>query len=310
MVLVTLACPKTSCVGGSYNLTCGPRLKLAVERLLVHYGSEVTAMTDESRVEDLEFTDAELTTILENHGIDRRTVLGALGLGSVAVLGSGTASARPNRARGPAQGASIHPYLGYTDLPDDIDPTSFLKEADHVVDAMIHLPPREECGPFHFDPAGLHVQPGDIVCWAANSDFEVTEDGPTGHIAGDHTITAYSPVVSRQRRIPEAATPFSSPMMGIDVSWYYRFEVPGVYDIYCGPHEGLGMVMRVVVGDVTTLDFGPAFDPESPPGPSNPSLFDQIGPLGAASHVLANLDPEEIVEDGPVDWDESLCAPP
>jgi hypothetical protein len=31
--------------------------------------------------------------------------------------------------------------------------------------------------------------------------------------------------------------------------------------------------------------------------------------LGAAGHVLGNLDPETIVEDGHVDWDESFCMP-
>ncbi|MFB6170659.1 MAG: plastocyanin/azurin family copper-binding protein [Haloarculaceae archaeon] len=206
-----------------------------------------------------------------------------------------------------AQGAHIHPYLGYTELPDAIDPTSFPKEADHTVEVMIHLPPAEECGPFHFNPVGLHVEPGDIVRWEGESDYSFPEGGgpPSGHIAGDHTITAYSPVVGRQRRIPETATPFSSPIMGKDVSWYYQFDTPGVYDIYCGPHEGLGMVMRVVVGDVTETEFGPGSNPEAKPGPTNdPTLLDQIKPLGAASGVFANLDPEVIHENGSIDWDE------
>jgi len=269
-------------------------------------------MTDKPDLDDLDLSNAELVEVLKNHGIDRRTLLGALGLGSAAtLLGSEPVLAQGNgNSKGPAQGAHIHPYLGYTELPDSIDPTSFPKEADHTVEVMIHLPPEEECGPFHFNPAGLHVEPGDIVCWEGNSDYEITTEGPTGEIAGDHTITAYSPVVGRQRRIPEHATPFSSPMMGIDVSWYYRFETPGVYDIYCGPHEGLGMVMRVVVGDVTETDFGPGFDPETPPGPSNPPLFDLVGPLGAASHVLENLDPVDIYNQGSIDWDEASLCPP
>lgn len=265
-------------------------------------------MSDESRG-----TDQACRAALENTRIDRRTILGALGLGSAAVLGPGAAAGAPGGAagsRGPAQGARIHPYLGYTELPDEIDPTSFPKAADHVVETMIHLPPAEECGPFHFDPVGLHVEPGDVVRWEGNSHWEIGPDGPTGHIAGDHTITAYAPVVSRQRRIPADATPFSSPMMGIDVSWYYRFETPGVYDIYCGPHEGLGMVMRVVVGDVTDTDFGDGFDPESPPGPTNPPLFDRIEPLGAAAHVLDNLDPEAIHQDGSIAWSDDLCQAP
>lgn len=269
-------------------------------------------MSDDPELDELDLSGAELVELLKNHGIDRRTIVKGLGAGGAATLfGSGSALAGGD-GRGPAQGANIHPYLGYTELPDSIDPTSYPKAPDHTVEVMIHLPPVEECGPFHFEPAGLHVEPGDVVCWEGESDVEIPEMGPpTGEIAGDHTITAYSPVVGRQRRIPEAATPFSSPMMGLDVSWYYRFETPGVYDVYCGPHEGLGMVMRVVVGDVTELNFGPGFDPESSPSGSNPQLFDRIGPLGAASGVLENLNPEEIRDEGSIEWDEaSLCPQP
>lgn len=254
-------------------------------------------------------TDGEdLEEVLANRGIDRRTVLGALGLGSAATLfGSGTALAA-DPGQGASQGASIHPYLGYTQLPDSIDPTSFPTDPDHTVEAMIRLPPEETCGPFHFDPAGLHVEPGDVVRWEGESDYEVGEQGPEGYIAGDHTITAYSPVVGRQRRIPADATPFSSPMIGPDVSWYYRFDTPGVYDIYCGPHEEYGMVMRVVVGEVTDLDVGLGYDPEAPPGQSDPTLLDQVGPLGAAGTVFGNLDPETIYDEGSIDWDDGLCA--
>jgi len=244
-------------------------------------------------------------------GLDRRHLLKIAGIGAAtSVLGTGAVLAKGN-GYGPAQGTSIHPFLGYTELPDSIDPTSFPKKPDHEVLSMIHLPPEETCGPFHFDPVGLHVEPGEVVHWVAETDWSLENGNPTGYIAGDHTITAYSPVVSRQQRIPEGATPFSSPMIGVDVSWYYEFETPGVYDMYCGPHEDLGMVMRIVVGDVTdTSNFGDGYDPNSPPGPDNPPLFDQVKPLGAAPDVLANLDPQTILDDGKIEWDESLCTAP
>lgn len=31
--------------------------------------------------------------------------------------------------------------------------------------------------------------------------------------------------------------------------WLHAFDVPGVYDLSCAPHEAFGMPMPVVVGD-------------------------------------------------------------
>ncbi|MFB6164573.1 MAG: plastocyanin/azurin family copper-binding protein [Haloarculaceae archaeon] len=65
----------------------------------------------------------------------------------------------------------------------------------------------------------------------------------------DHTVTTYHPVHGFQRRIPENAVPFSSPTVAVGGAWLYRFDEPGVYDVYCGPHHAFGMAGRVVVGD-------------------------------------------------------------
>jgi len=40
--------------------------------------------------------------------------------------------------------------------------------------------------------------------------------------------------------------------------WLYRFDHDGVYDLYCGPHHVLGMVMRVVVGNIAEDEY-PAY---------------------------------------------------
>lgn len=227
---------------------------------------------------------------------NRRTVLKTLGATSAVSLASGLAGAtRGNRsqgARGCSQGSCLHPFFGFVELPDAIDPAQQPREPDHTVTLHVEVPPEESCGSFMFDPAGLHVQPGDIVRFDPETDLQ------EGRIAGDHTVTAYHPVVSRQRRIPETATPFSSPMLGARASWLYQFETEGVYDVYCGPHEGIGMVMRIVVGDVTALDFG---------APEQPGA---IPPLGAAGTVLgaAALAPTTIKEKGSVPWSDDLCC--
>lgn len=158
----------------------------------------------------------------------------------------GKGEGRHGRCR---QAHCLHPFLGWTDLPNENRRPP--ETADHEVELHIRFPPAERCGPFHFDPVGLHVQPGDVVHFAPT--FHT--DGTTA-IGGDHTVTSYHPSLQRQRRIPEDASPFSSPIVGPDVSWYYRFDEEGIYDIYCGPHESLGMVMRVVVGEA---GFSPVY---------------------------------------------------
>lgn len=227
---------------------------------------------------------------------NRRTVLKALGATSAVSLSSGVATASGRGGSGQqnhgcSQGTCLHPFLGFVELPDEIDPTGAPTEPDHTVSLHVEVPPEERCGFFMFDPVGLHVDPGDVVRFDPETNLQ------EGRIAGDHTVTAYHPVVSRQQRIPDDATPFSSPILGANASWLYQFDTEGVYDIYCGPHEGLGMVMRIVVGDETTPDVGEPAEPGA------------IPPLGAAGAVLgaAALDPSNIVSEGTVPWSDDLC---
>jgi plastocyanin/uncharacterized membrane protein len=92
----------------------------------------------------------------------------------------------------------------------------------------------------YFDPVGLFVEPGTTVR------FEIA--------GGSHSATAYP------ERIPTAADAFDSGVIS-GGAFEHTFEEPGTYDYYCTPHESMGMVGRVVVGD----PGGPA---ESGPIPS------------------------------------------
>lgn len=247
----------------------------------------------------------------------RRTLLKAIGATTAIPLvgGAGAAAQRAGGGNGDdgmgdgehgrdrggcRQQGCIHPFSGFTVLPREYGGVERPVQADHAVETHVELADAEAaCGGFMFDPAGLAVQPGETVL------FEAVDHLAEGRIAGDHTVTAYAEAFDRQRRIPETATPFSSPMIGPAVGWLYRFDEPGVYDIYCGPHEDLGMVMRVVVGDETATDFGEAAVPsEENPDPT------PIGPFGAAKTVFANLDPETIVENGEIPWCDDLCSSP
>jgi plastocyanin len=96
-------------------------------------------------------------------------------------------------------------------------------------------------GKTYFDPAGVHIAPGDTVRWV--------------QLSGFHSITAYHPSNdNHELRIPEFAKPWDSDILLADYpkrgsTFEHLFKVSGVYDYFCKPHEMAGMVGRIVVGD-------------------------------------------------------------
>lgn len=147
---------------------------------------------------------------------------------------------------------------------------------------------------FYFDPAGLHVEPGDIVLYSAESP--------------DHLVAAYHEGHGRQNRVPESVGPISSPMPPVGGYWLYQFETQGVYDFYCSPHQTFGMVHRVVVhdgeGDVPALDVQQT---GRPPTEENAlaSILGGLDPnIPSSAEVLDSdaLEPTHIVNEGPVPW--------
>lgn len=169
---------------------------------------------------------------------ERRPLLKALGLGAALSLGSGVAA-------GDQQTDDIHSVYGYSvqnpaDIPESLQP-------NHEVSLAAAEGPPEPGEPvsfFFFDPVGLHVQSGDIVQFTFNTP--------------DHTVTAYHESIAFQTRVPEESPPFSSPIVTTGGAWLYQFDQEGVYDLYCGPHHVMGMVMRVVVGDIAEDEY-PAY---------------------------------------------------
>jgi plastocyanin len=95
-------------------------------------------------------------------------------------------------------------------------------------------------GQVYFDPAGLHIQPGDTVRWI--------------QVNGYHSIASYHPSNdNHEQRIPDNATPWDSGILlgehpDKGSSFEHKFDVSGVYDYFCAPHEAAGMVGRIVVG--------------------------------------------------------------
>lgn len=87
-----------------------------------------------------------------------------------------------------------------------------------------------------FDPIGLLVRPGQRVRWV--------NDGNNVH-----TVTAYHPANAQHPlRIPAGASPWDSGyLVNPGDSFEVQLTIEGIYDYYCTPHEGAGMVGRIVV---------------------------------------------------------------
>ncbi len=90
-------------------------------------------------------------------------------------------------------------------------------------------------GQFVFTPAVVWVEPGATVEWTVSG--------------GAHSITAYHPNDDRSMQLPESAAPFDSGVLEAGDTFEHTFEAAGVHNYYCTPHEGLGMVGLVVVGE-------------------------------------------------------------
>jgi plastocyanin len=155
---------------------------------------------------------------------------------------------------------------------------------------------------FHYHPTGIHVQPGDVVVWDAETP--------------DHGVAAFHERHGRQNRVPDGVGPIAAPLIPAEGYWLYRFEKPGVYDLYCPPHQLFGMVMRVVVhegeGDVPTVEesVDPIESPELRPPEHINALSTILGgldpnlPSEADAFETDALDPTNVVENGIVGWEE------
>jgi plastocyanin len=103
---------------------------------------------------------------------------------------------------------------------------------------------------YHFDPHIVWVSKGGAVTWTLKS--------------GSHTTTAYHSKFNKPRRIPQAADAWDSGMlMNIGATVDRTFEIEGVYDYFCIPHEYRGMVGSIIVGHPT---------PEKQPGLAPPQV--------------------------------------
>jgi len=161
--------------------------------------------------------------------IDRRTFLTRLAAAPLGVAAlTGTHGILDRRGRG--GGVDTAPTIG--PLPS----------------SRVDLPPpvvglRTVGGDFVFDPPGLLLEAGATLVWLNMGDF--------------HTTSAFHPDNSNllggevPQRIPEGAESWHSGMLGLTAGSEFEttHTVPGIYDYFCQPHYGFGMVGRLVVGE-------------------------------------------------------------
>ena len=88
----------------------------------------------------------------------------------------------------------------------------------------------------HFEPHVSWVEVGGSVTFVNES--------------GAHSATAYHPDNDRPLLMPEDAEAFDSGMLAeAGAEFTHTFDVEGVYHVFCAPHESLGMLGSVIVGE-------------------------------------------------------------
>ncbi|ELY77485.1 blue copper domain-containing protein [Natrinema gari JCM 14663] len=230
--------------------------------------SRCTTMTQPDEEKPEESIDEPMDDLLD---AERRPLLKALGAGVTVSVGSGIAAARSDATADSSgavdtgsDAAALDPQYGFATPDADTVPEGLAP--DHIVALHTDMPadPEDPDRPpfFHFEPSGIHVDPGDVVQFTAT--------------APDHTITAYHPAQGFQRRVPDGVPPFSSPVLNVGGAWLYAFPKPGIYDVYCASHHVFGMSMRLVVGDLpaeSVPDYEETFE-----GSDDPPLLPPFSP--------------------------------
>ncbi|UHQ96355.1 cupredoxin domain-containing protein [Natrinema halophilum] len=132
-------------------------------------------------------------------------------------------------------------------------------------------------GRYVFTPAVVWLEPGGTVFW----NFEET----------DHTVTVYHPQYDKPNRIPEGVeTPFSSEFASSGepgTGFNFVFDVEGVWNYFCKPHEDRGMAGMVIVGEPQGGGgTAPPTDVESANASEKLARLLEVADIGESSDVV------------------------
>lgn len=164
----------------------------------------------------------------------RRRVLGGLGTAVIAGLTGCSAGASTQQAASPAETEPTPTAVPTTAVQDPSSDTP--GQANDKADTTVDIQMITDNKGSYFDPKGLLVEPGATIRFI--------------NASGSHATAAYHPDHGMALRIPEDATPWDSGLYTEpDETFEVTLETEGVYDYYCEPHESLGMVGRIIVGE-------------------------------------------------------------
>ena len=124
-------------------------------------------------------------------------------------------------------------HAGHGDEAHGHDTVSEPKASREVV---VNTARTEDSTEYHFNPHVTWIEPGGTVTWRLES--------------GTHTATAYHPGNDQPRLVPEGTEAWDSGTLSEEGETFeHTFETEGVYHYYCTPHESLGMIGSVIVGE-------------------------------------------------------------
>jgi len=166
---------------------------------------------------------------------DRRKLLQFSGL---ALAGLAGCSAPSEQAETATESSIDTPTATETEQPAEAPPGADVAggpddlQGDLTVKAL-SLDEDKGAGQFVFSPAVVWVEAGATVTW------DIAKEA--------HSATAYNSNYDKPMRMPKEAKPFDSGTLSEGKTFEHTFETPGVYNYFCRPHEGLGMVGLVIV---------------------------------------------------------------
>ena len=118
-------------------------------------------------------------------------------------------------------------------------------------------------GSYHFDPHVARVTVGGKVTFHNES--------------GSHSATAYHPDNDQPQLVPDGAASWDSGILSEEgATFEHTFETAGVYHYYCSPHETVGMIGSIIVGE-PDAHGQPAL--EEPPQDKPESVREKIAEL-------------------------------
>lgn len=120
---------------------------------------------------------------------------------------------------------------------DETDDTDDAADDDPAPDADVTVDVTSN----DFDPDLVMIEPGETVAWV--------------HESGSHTVTTYHEDNGVAHRVTSDVV-LDEPIGNPDDGVAYTFDVSGVYDYFCRPHEGMGMIGSIVVGEPESDDPG------------------------------------------------------